>query len=163
MLKKTDVIIRPAKVSDSKAIVVILKDSGCLAHTDDDFLAVTEAHIAKYLGLRGADDDHTILVAEDYNGEVAGYIAVHWLQYLMATDVRGYVSELFVLPSARGKGIGRKLMEVVKEQAMERRCSRLMAVNVSHRITYPRRFFLKLGWKERPEVTNFILPMDDSA
>jgi GNAT superfamily N-acetyltransferase len=160
MGKNTEASIRPAEVSDSKAIAVILKQSGCFPHMDDEALNTTEAHIAKSLELRRADDRHTIMVAEDQNGEVVGYTAVHWVQYLIASDTRGYVSELLVLPSARGRGIGRRLLEVVKEQAVARGGSRLMVVNVSNRITYPRRFFLKLGWKERPEVTNFILPVE---
>jgi GNAT superfamily N-acetyltransferase len=156
----TEAVIRPAKVSDSGAIFFILKECGCFSHTDNEALRTNEAYIIKNLERSNADENHTILVAENQNGEVVGYTAVHWLQYLMASDVRGYISELFVLPSARGRGIGRRLLEVVKEQALARRCSRLMVVNVKNRITYPRRFFLKLAWKERPEVTNFILPLE---
>jgi GNAT superfamily N-acetyltransferase len=159
MRRNNEVTIRPAEVADSRAIAVILRLSGCFSHLDNEALDATDAYIAKNLERCHADDRHTIIVAEEQNGEVVGYIAVHWLQYLMASDTRGYVSELFVLPSARGRGIGRRLLEVVQEQAADRGCSRLMVVNVSNRITYPRRFFLKLGWKERPEVTNFILPL----
>ena len=153
MLKNMEVTIRAANSSDSKAIAAILEEAV------NKSIANTLTSVSKNLEICSADDRHSILVAENPDGEVVGYVGVHWLQYLMASDNRGYVSELFVRQSARGRGIGRKLLEVVKEQAIKRGCSRLMVVNVPNRITYPRRFFLKLGWEERAEVANFILPL----
>jgi ribosomal protein S18 acetylase RimI-like enzyme len=155
MLKNVEVTIRPTDVSDSEAIADILQESGCISFSNDK----VDNRFAKNIAACNADDSHTILVAEDGNGKVVGYIGVHWLHYLMSPDTRGYVSELYVRQEARGRGIGRKLLDAVREQAVARGCSRLMVINVRNRITYPRRFFLNLSWEERPEVTNLILPL----
>jgi GNAT superfamily N-acetyltransferase len=163
MLKEREVTIRPANLSDSKAIIVVLQESGFFTDIHKKALTDPEARISKHLSRCETDESHLILVAENQNGEVLGYIGVHWLQYIMASDTRGYVSELFVRQSARGRGIGRRLLEVIKEKAIERGCSRIMVLNVPNRISYSRRFFLKLGWKERQEITNCILPIDSKT
>jgi GNAT superfamily N-acetyltransferase len=71
----------------------------------------------------------------------------------------GYISELFILESGRGKGVGHALLESVKTLAKERGCARLHLINGSNRESYQRRFYEKLGWKERPEIADFILPL----
>ena len=109
------------------------------------------------------DESHTVFVAENQNGEVVGYIAVHWLPYLMLAGSEGYISELFVRESDRGKGVGRKLLEVVNEQAIKRGCTRLMLVNGRNRESYKRGFYQKLGWDERQEVANFVLLLPRGA
>jgi len=75
----------------------------------------------------------------------------------------GYISDLFVRGSDRGKGIGRMLVEAVKEQAMERGCTRLSVVNGRNRESYSRGFYQKLDWRERDEVINFILQLPGGA
>lgn len=75
----------------------------------------------------------------------------------------GYISDLFVRESDRGKGIGRMLVEAVKEQATERGCTRLSVVNGRNRESYRRGFYQKLGWRERDEVINFILQLPGGA
>jgi GNAT superfamily N-acetyltransferase len=71
----------------------------------------------------------------------------------------GYVSELFVAESARGAGLGTKLLEAVKDLAIGRGCSRLMLVNRKTRESYKRGFYRKLGWEERQEFANFVLSL----
>lgn len=159
MSKDAEVSIHTATVADVKAIAVILRELGWFAHLSGESPAATEARIAQHLELCDADESHTVLVAENQNGEVIGYVAVHWLPYLILAGPEGYVSELFVNESERGKGVGRNLLEAVKEQAMERGCTRLMLVNGRNRPSYERGFYRKLGWEERPEVANFVLPL----
>lgn len=66
----------------------------------------------------------------------------------------GYIFELFVRESVRGQGIGKQLLEVVKAEAQERRCSRLMLVNSRSRDSYKHKFYEGQGWKEREEIAN---------
>jgi GNAT superfamily N-acetyltransferase len=68
----------------------------------------------------------------------------------------GYLSELFVRESERGKGVGTRLMEVIKAEARTRGCSRLRLVNSRSRESYWRGFYKELGWEEREGVANFI-------
>ena len=106
-----------------------------------------------------ADDSHSVLVAEGAKGVVLGYVAIHWLPYLMLPGPEGYVSELFVAESARGAGLGSKLLEAMKDMAIGRGCSRLMLVNRKTRESYKRGFYRKLSWEERQEFANFVLSL----
>lgn len=157
MSNSTEISIRPATAGDVGAISTILRELGWFNHVNKESPADTKARIAQHLELCNSDESHTVFVAENQNGEVIGYIAVHWLPYLILAGSEGYISELFVRESDRGKGVGRKLLEVVNEQAIKRGCTRLMLVNGRNRESYKRGFYQKLGWKERQEVTNFVL------
>ena len=65
-------------------------------------------------------------MAQNGEGEIIGYCAVHWLPYLMMPGPEGYVSELFLNQSSRGLGIGGQLLKTIKAEAEKRGCSRLM-------------------------------------
>jgi len=151
--------IRPAIASDVKTIACILRELGWFEHINKESPAQTEARIIRHLELCNADNSHTILVAENQSGEVAGYIAVHWLPYLVLAGQEGYISELFIHKEERGRGIGTKLIEVVKEQAVKRGCTRLHLLNIRTRPSSARGFYKKLGWTEREETADFIFPL----
>jgi len=85
---------------------------------------------------------------------------VHWLSYLFLPGPEGYVSELFLRPSARGQGLGASLLETVKAEAQERGAYRLSLLNNKSRESYERGFYTKQGWEERPLMANFIYRME---
>jgi GNAT superfamily N-acetyltransferase len=151
--------IRPAASADVPAIAAMLRGLGWFAHVNDEPPAKTETRVAEHLRCCLADESHSVLVAEGAKGAVLGYVAVHWLPYLMLAGPEGYVSELFVAESARGAGLGTKLLEAVKDLAIGRGCSRLMLVNRKTRESYKRGFYRKLGWEERQEFANFVLSL----
>ena len=158
MSENTEVTIRRASAKDLAAIAVILRDVDWLDRIREASPADTEAQIARHLQLCDADDGHTVLVAANSDGRVIGYVAVHWQPYLMLAGPEGYISELFVLTSEQGKGTGNRLLDVVKEQAIERGCVRLHLITGNYRPSY--HIYKKLGWTERPKIANFILPLD---
>ena len=149
--------IRPATPNDVEAIAVIIKGLGWFSFINDESTAETETRVKRHLHLCLADDRHTVLVAEVAGGAVLGYVAVHWLPYLILQGPEGFVSELFVAEAARGAGLGTKLLEAVRNMAIGRGCSRLMLVNRKTRESYQRGFYRKLGWEEREEFANFVL------
>jgi GNAT superfamily N-acetyltransferase len=151
--------IRPAASADVLAIAAILRGLGWFARMNDESQAETERRVAIHLQMCMADGSHSVLVAEDSKASVLGYVAVHWLPYLMLPGPEGYISELFVVESARGAGLGTKLLEAVKDLAIGRGCSRLMLVNRKTRESYKRGFYRKLGWDEREEFANFVLSL----
>jgi ribosomal protein S18 acetylase RimI-like enzyme len=155
--------IRPATPEDVPAIVAILRGLGWFSHINDEASAETEARVKRHLRLCLRDDSHSVLVAQDAAGVIQGYAALHWLPYLMLPGLEGYVSELFVTESARGKGIGTRLLQAVKDMAVSRGCSRLMLVNRKTRESYQRGFYRKRGWEERPEFANFVRNLRQSA
>jgi len=149
--------IRPAASADVPAIAAMLRGLGWFAFMNEESTAETETRITEHLRMCMADDSHSVLVAEGAKGAVLGYVAVHWLPYLMLAGPEGYVSELFVAESARGAGLGTGLLKAVTDMAVGRGCSRLMLVNRKTRESYQRGFYRKLGWEEREEFANFVL------
>lgn len=151
-----DIQIRKAKAEDTHSITEILRALGWFAHLNSEPLEATQRRVARHLESCHADDSHTVYVAEDSAGAVVGYAAVHWLPYMLLAGPEGYVSELFIQESARGKGAGTKLLEVIEAEAKGRGCSRLMLLNLRQRESYQREFYKKHGWEERPGVANFV-------
>jgi GNAT superfamily N-acetyltransferase len=149
--------VRSAKLADAPGIAALLRGLGWFALINEESPAETERRLGEHLRLCLADDSHAVLVAEGAEGAVLGYVAVHWLPYLMLAGPEGYVSDLFLTESARDAGLGTRLLEVVKDMAVSRGCSRLMLVNRKTRESYKRSFYRKLGWEEREEFANFVL------
>jgi GNAT superfamily N-acetyltransferase len=118
-------------------------------------LQATTEHVKSQLERCLIDDSHSIFVAESPQREVIGYVSAHWLPYLFLPGSEGFISELFVRPAARGQGVGRQLLQKVEVEARTRGCSRLSLINFRNRESYERRFYSKIGWKERPDAANF--------
>lgn len=153
------VTVRSAQHEDVPVIADIIRKLGWFKHAENESPAATEQRVLLHLELADADDSHTVLVAEDEEGKVAGYVSVHWLPYLMLAGPEGYVSELFVREDARGKGVGATLMGDIKELAVAKGCSRLMLLNNRERDSYERDFNARLGFEERPEMANWVLQL----
>ena len=160
---RPDYNVRSATPDDVPAVAAIIRGLGWFSFTKNETTAETETRVSRHLRLGLTDDSHTVLVAEVSGGSVLGYMAVHWLPYLILQGLEGYVSELFVVEAARGAGLGTKLLEAVKDMAISRGCSRLMLVNRKTRESYRRGFYRKLGWEEREEFANFVLHLRDTS
>ena len=155
--------IRSAEADDAPIIAELLRSLGLFAHLAAEEAQVTQARVARHLALCQADDSHSVFVAQNPEGDIVGYGAVHWLPYLILTGPEGYVSELFVRDSCRGQGVGRQLLDVIKAEARERGCARLMLLNMRKRESYQRQFYSKQGWEERPDAANFVYLLSDRS
>ena len=151
--------IRPAVKADAKGIAQILRQLGWFPARSAEPLEMTETRVADLIERCHSDTSHLVLVAEHQAHDVLGYVAVHWLPYMILGGVEGYISELFVREAERGKGIGRQLLEAVKMRAAEHGCVRLMLLNGRQRAAYDRGFYQKNGWIERSEMANFVFPL----
>jgi GNAT superfamily N-acetyltransferase len=147
--------IRQAVKDDVAAITRILREMGWFSGLAAETPEQTEARLAQLLPDGVAAAHHSVYVAE-WEGQVVGYTAVHWLPYLFMTGPEGYVSELFVSEAARGLGVGGQLLAAVQAEAKERGCIRLSLLNGRHRESYQRQFYEKMGWEERPFMANFV-------
>jgi GNAT superfamily N-acetyltransferase len=159
MIGDERVRVREAAQEDVPAISFIIRELGWFDYINEEPPADTEGRVSGLLKLCGVDESHMVLVAVNREDEVISYASVHWLPYLLLPGPEGFVSELFVRESNRGKGTGSELLRVIKEEAIRRRCSRLMLVTGRERLSYERGFYRKLDWSERPEISNFVLPL----
>ena len=116
------------------------------------------ACVARHLAQALSGESHQVFVAAEEGGagRILGYVAVHYLPYLILTGPEGFVSELFVCEDARGQGVGRALLERVTEEARARGCRRLSLLNMADRESYARGFYQKRGWEERDDARNFV-------
>jgi GNAT superfamily N-acetyltransferase len=156
----TEVHIRKANLEDAAAIATIMRDLGWFERINAESPEATTQKIARHLELCHADNSHLVYVAE-VEGMVQGYAAVHFVPYLIFDGPEGYVSELFIAESARGQGIGTKLLDVIAREARARGCSRLGLLNNRVRESYRREFYKKRGWQERDNYVHFILKLDN--
>ena len=101
-------------------------------------------------------EGHTIYVAVDEQDHVVGFTNVHWVPFIMLGSFEGYVSDVFVRPSASGRGAGRLLINSVIKEGKGRDAYRLMVTNGKDKPSYKRGFYEKQGWTERPKVANFV-------
>jgi GNAT superfamily N-acetyltransferase len=156
--------IRKATAWDAPIIAELLRSLELFAHIAAEEAQVTQERVARHLALCQADGTcHSVFVAQNSEGDIVGYGAVHWLPYLILTGPEGYVSELFVRDSYRGQGVGRQLLDVIKAEARERGCARLMLLNMRKRESYQRGFYRKQGWEERPDAANFVYLLSDQS
>ena len=151
-----EIDIRKAQPGDAMGIAAILRGLEWITRFAAEPIEATAQRVAHHLELCHADGSHTVYVAENEGGEIAGYAAVHWLPYLLLLGPEGYVSELFIREADRGQGIGTQLLETVKKEAEARGCARLMLLNMHERESYRRGFYKKQGWEERPDAANFV-------
>ncbi len=151
-----DILIRKAQARDAGHIAAILRALGWFAHMNSESVEATRARIAKRLELYEAQHNPSVYVAENADGEIVGYASVHWLLYLLYDGPEGYISELFVRESARGQGIGTRLLDALEDEARARGCSRLRLLNLRYRESYQRGFYRKRGWEEWQDAANFI-------
>lgn len=153
-----DFHIRPAQASDAPALTGLIMDIGWFQHHFEGLSGqAAQERISHMLNLALADTSHSLYVAEDAAQIIVGYVSAHWLPYLFFSGPEGFVSELFIRQAARGQGVGRQLLEVVKGEAIERGCARLSLINMRQRESYQRGFYSQCGWEERPEAANFVL------
>ncbi|GCE03866.1 GNAT family N-acetyltransferase [Dictyobacter aurantiacus] len=151
------VTIREARLEDSGAITTILRALGWSEHIQQQTFAETQAQIEEWFARLENEQTHTILVAEQ-QGQVVGYLAVHWYFHLMRGS-DGYVSELFIHPDQTGHGIGSQLLATIEEEARRRGCTRLILMNRRIRESYARQFYIKHGWEELGDAAFFSLTL----
>jgi len=151
-----DLIIRRAEIKDAVPMAEILREIGWSEKRNNMRLEEVSNPITELI--KHCSDDaqgHTMIVAMDEN-KVIGFTNVHWVPFVMLGSWEGYVSDVFVSPSAGGKGAGSALIKYVMGEGEKRGCMRLMLTNGKEKPSYQMGFYKKMGWTERPKVANFV-------
>ena len=155
---QAEIRIRKAHREDAGAIALIARQVGWYERIAQESPAETLRQVSERLEQCLREGTHTILVAESVDGIVSGYTSVHWFPHL-AHGIDGYVSELFLLPTMTGLGVGGRLLEAIKEQARLQKCTRLLLMNRRVRESYKRSFYAKHGWEELRDAAFFTLSL----
>jgi GNAT superfamily N-acetyltransferase len=159
--ERAAITIRDAVPEDASAIDAVLRALGWFTHLDDIPSDESQARIARVIAQKcSPGSDNTLLVAESDGRGVVGYLFVHWLPNLIFGG-EGYVSELFILPEARGQGIGAALLDETKRRGVAMGYQRLNLFNRRERESYQRGFYPKHGWIERDDAALFMYYLDD--
>ena len=153
--------IRACQAKDAPALTALLHRLGGMSTIAAETPEVTQTRIEKHLARIIGSDEHTLLVAVE-GDDLAGYISVHWHPTFLQADGEGFISELFVHPDYRMRGLGSTLIDQVRGEAVTRGCARLSLLNMRHKKSYELGFYTKRAWEERHNAANFVLDLRES-
>ena len=128
--------IRPAGPADAAVIADLI---GELARDGDWSSPLSATYAAKYLAHPG----HGVLLAEE-DGETVGLISYSIRPNLYHAADSCLIEELIVRRRARGRGVGRALVEELERLAAARRCAEI-SVTTLPKNERAIRFYRRLG------------------
>lgn len=148
-------MIRAGTPNDAKGLTELLHAIEDLSQIGKESFETTLARVQKHLERIASSSEHTLLVFEE-ESRIVGYINAHWHPMMLTADGEGYISELFIHPEFRSKGIGTALTNRIIEEGRARGCARLSLLNMRNKPSYERGYYTKHDWAERPNAANFI-------
>jgi ribosomal protein S18 acetylase RimI-like enzyme len=158
--RKAKTMTRSGMPNDAKALTKLLHAIEDLSTVSRESFETTQARVQKHLERIAVSTEHTLLVVEE-NNQIVGYINVHWHPTFLHADGEGYISELFIHPEFRSRGIGTLLTDKIIEEGRAQGCARLCLLNMRQKPSYERAYYIKNGWAERPNAVNFIYDLKE--
>lgn len=153
-MNKTNITIRPLRPSDIANIMQLHRELGW-----NPAFKADGSTLKQRLESLITEENALLLVAE-LKGKVVGYIHGKIVTYLLFAGREMLVSELFVMESARGQGVGKALLGTIESEAVSQKCFRISVLNSRERESYKRGFYPSLGYEERPHTANFTKRLD---
>lgn len=151
-------LIRQARPEDAHGIANVLHAqqvfTAMLMATMDETAIRTSERLQNVISERD-----TIYVATQ-GDTILGYGAVRWFQGFILPGPEAYLSELFVLPEFRGQKVGSHLLAKLRQDAIDRGCTRLWCINLRSRDSYQRGYYRKSGWEEK-DIAVFFDSLDN--
>lgn len=129
--------VRPVQKADLSRITDLLAQLGYPATADQ-----VRGRLNRWL-----TDRHSVLVAAEVDGAVAGVAALHAIPLLERDESRGRLVALVVDEAYRGHGVGRVLMDRVEREARGLGCRDLEITSARDRAA-AQRFYLGLGYED---------------
>jgi ribosomal protein S18 acetylase RimI-like enzyme len=117
---------------------------------DDDLLAMSRALIAD------PQSEGVQLLARDSSGAGVGFATVFWYWQTLSAARSGLMNDLYVVPEARGRGVGRALIEACRARCAERG-ARSLVWETAHDNETAQALYRSLGAKEESWLS-FSLP-----
>jgi predicted N-acetyltransferase YhbS len=153
-MNKTNISIRPLRPSDIANVMQLHRELGW-----NPAFRADGSTLKQRLEALITEENALLLVAE-LNGKVVGYIHGEIVTYLLFAGREMLVSELFVMESTRGRGVGKALLSAIESEAVNQKCFRISVLNSRERESYKRGFYPSLGYEERPHTANFTKRLD---
>ncbi|MFT3683858.1 MAG: GNAT family N-acetyltransferase [Phycisphaerales bacterium] len=142
--------VRPAVPADIPTIVALVKELAEYEHAADQVVATNDSMLRALFPSSGP------AAAEALIGEIDGKpegLALYFMNFSTWVGQQGvYLEDLFVRPTARGKGLGKALFLEVARISVERGCTR-MDWSVLDWNTPAIDFYVALGAKRLTEWT----------
>jgi GNAT superfamily N-acetyltransferase len=132
--------IRPATPADGPRIAELLTQLGYPG---------TEKFIREKIVALTDHPDGDLAVAVD-EGEVIGFISIHFIPQLGLAGSFARISYLCVDETARGQGVGSRLEAYCARQARQRGCDRI-ELHCHHRRQRAHQFYRRQGYEESPK------------
>jgi predicted N-acetyltransferase YhbS len=153
-MNKIGTIIRPLRPSDIADIMQLHRELGWNPAFKADGSTLKQRLEALITG------ESALLLVAELKGRVVGYIHGEVVTYLLFAGREMLVSELFVMESVRGRGVGKSLLGAIESEAVQQKCFRISVLNSRERESYKRGFYPSLGYEERPHTANFTKRLD---
>jgi len=148
-------LIRPATDSDEQAAFKLMAELG--------YADLSQARFAGTYRRVLADPAMRVIMAEDDEGKIVGLASISNRLQLRLNGNLVTLDELVIARHARGKEIGRKLLNAVEEIARSLGARRLELETNRARESYRREFYVKNGFKEADSAVmriDYELPKD---
>lgn len=153
-MNKSEIVIRPLRPSDITAVMQLHRELGWNPAFMADGSTLKQRLEALITG------DNALLLVAELGGRMVGYIHGEIVTYLLFAGREMLVSEVFVMESARGRGVGKALINMIESEAVRHKCFRISVLNSRERESYKRGFYPSLGYEERSHTANFTKRLD---
>lgn len=109
----------------------------------------------KYIrhALLSGDPGKEVLIAIDNDGQRVGFLHMTLQQDYYTEEMHAHITDIVVIASAEGKGVGRFLLEKADEWARQKN-SRWITLNAFEQNTHARKVYEKAGYK--PEWVKYL-------
>ncbi|SPJ32066.1 GNAT family N-acetyltransferase [Kushneria phyllosphaerae] len=148
--------IRTANSFDLDALAVLLNDYRVFYQQDSD-----EAACRGFLHKRLERGDSCLLVHDAGHGP-DGFVQLYAMLSTVSLASRWLLNDLFVAPQARGRGIGRALMQAATARAQEHGASSLMLRTQTHNHA-AKALYESLGWQKNEAFDTYLLSVPGSG
>lgn len=153
-MKPTETNIRPLRRDDVAAVMQLHRELGW----NPAFMADGTTLRQRLEALIG--EENTLLLVAERKRQVVGYIHGEVIPYLLFAGREMFISEVFVMETVRGQGVGTALVNAIEKEAVKRKCFRISVLNSRERESYRRGFYPSLGYAERTQTANFVKRLD---
>ena len=121
MTDNTSIKLRPANIEDTDTILRLIQELADYEKAPQEVVA-TAANLKESLFI---ETPHAHVLLAETNNQTIGY-AIYFFSYSTWLGKQGiYLEDLYVTPTARGCGAGKKLLRAVAQIAVSHGCGRL--------------------------------------